>query len=66
MPFHEALVHWERHLIEQALQISLDNKSEAAPDWVSTGFALRKLAQLGMLWCSTFASPRGVLDGQKD
>src|SRR6202789_2528072 len=29
MPFHEAVATWERHLIEQALQVSNGNKSDA-------------------------------------
>jgi DNA-binding NtrC family response regulator len=30
LPFHEAVANWERHLIEQALNASHGNKSDAA------------------------------------
>ena len=50
MPFHEAVASWERHLIEQALQASHGNKSDAARKLgVHRRLLYEKLTQLGML-----------------
>jgi DNA-binding NtrC family response regulator len=50
MPFHEAVATWERHLIEQALQVSNGNKSDAARKLgVHRRLLYEKLTQLGKL-----------------
>lgn len=50
MPFHEAVARWERHLIEQALKASHNNKSDAARRLgIHRRLLYEKLAQLGML-----------------
>jgi DNA-binding NtrC family response regulator len=50
LPFHDAVASWERHLIEQALQASQGNKSDAARRLgVHRRLLYEKLAQLGML-----------------
>lgn len=50
LPFHDAVASWERHLIEQALQTSQGNKSDAARRLgVHRRLLYEKLAQLGML-----------------
>jgi DNA-binding NtrC family response regulator len=50
MPFHEAVASWERHLIEQALEASHGNKSDAARRLgIHRRLLYEKLAQLGML-----------------
>jgi DNA-binding NtrC family response regulator len=47
MPFHEAVASWERHLIEQALQASRGNKSDAARRLgIHRRLLYEKLAQL--------------------
>jgi DNA-binding NtrC family response regulator len=49
-PFHEAVASWERHLIEQALQASQGNKSDAARRLgVHRRLLYEKLTQLGLL-----------------
>lgn len=50
LPYHEAVASWERHLIEQALQASQGNKSDAARRLgVHRRLLYEKLTQLGML-----------------
>ncbi len=50
MPFHDAVASWERHLIEQALQASQGNKSDAARRLgVHRRLLYEKLTQLGLL-----------------
>jgi DNA-binding NtrC family response regulator len=50
MPFHEAVASWERHLIEQALEASHGNKSDAARRLgIHRRLLYEKLTQLGML-----------------
>jgi DNA-binding NtrC family response regulator len=50
MPFHDAVASWERHLIEQALQASHGNKSDAARRLgIHRRLLYEKLAQFGML-----------------
>jgi DNA-binding NtrC family response regulator len=50
MPFREAVASWERHLIEQALRASYDNKSDAARRLgIHRRLLYEKLSQLGML-----------------
>ena len=48
--FHEAVAIWERHLIEQALKASRDNKSDAARRLgIHRRLLYEKLTQFGML-----------------
>jgi DNA-binding NtrC family response regulator len=50
MPFHDAVASWERHLVEQALQASHGNKSDAARRLgIHRRLLYEKLAQFGML-----------------
>jgi DNA-binding NtrC family response regulator len=50
MPFHEAVASWERHLIEQALNVSHGNKSDAARKLgIHRRLLYEKLAQFKML-----------------
>ena len=50
LPFHEAVASWERHLIEQALEASHGNKSDAARRLgIHRRLLYEKLTQLGML-----------------
>jgi DNA-binding NtrC family response regulator len=50
LPFHEAVASWERHLIEQALEASLGNKSDAARRLgIHRRLLYEKLTQFGMI-----------------
>jgi len=50
LPFHEAVVRWERHLLEQALKASHGNKSDAARRLgIHRRLLYEKLTQLGMV-----------------
>jgi DNA-binding NtrC family response regulator len=50
IPFHNAVATWERHLIEQALQASHGNKSDAARRLgIHRRLPYEKLAQFGIL-----------------
>lgn len=50
MPFHEAVASWERHLIEQALEASHGNKSDAVRRLgIHRRLLYEKLTQLRML-----------------
>ena len=50
LPFHEAVVSWERYLIEQALKASNGNKSDAARRLgIHRRLLYEKLTQFGMV-----------------
>ena len=49
MPFHESVASWEQHLIEQALQLSHGNKSDAARRLgIHRRLLYEKLTQFGL------------------
>ncbi|WP_236657421.1 helix-turn-helix domain-containing protein [Acidisarcina polymorpha] len=49
-PFHEAVASWERHLVEQALNASRGNKSDAARRLgIHRRLLYEKLAQLKVI-----------------